>query len=104
MERLFLPNISDNKEVTACAIMNVKEINVQLNNLNGFPYNYILCLADEIIYIGYSSSIYTRLFCHKHSKNFDKIIIVEFTNKKQALFMEKKLIKQYKPKYNIQYL
>lgn len=104
MKRVHIPSISNNSEVVVCAIISVADINVKLNKLNGYAYNYVLALGDEIVYIGYSSSLYSRLVYHKQTKIFDKVLLIEFTNKRAALSLEKKLIKEYRPKHNVQYL
>jgi len=104
MQKVELENISNNTNVLLCAVMDRNEITNKINKVNGCSFNYILSLENEIIYIGYSSSLSMRLHQHKYDKNFDKIILIEMTDKKAARLMEKTLIKQYKPKYNYQYL
>ena len=104
MQKVELPNISNNVNVLLCAVMDRNEITNKLNQLNGCSFVYILGLENEIIYIGYSSSLCMRLFQHKYDKYFDTIIVIEMTDKKAARLMEKTLIKQYKPRFNYQYL
>jgi predicted GIY-YIG superfamily endonuclease len=104
MQEVKLKNISNDKNVLLCAVMDKNEITIRLNKIKGYYYNYILGFKNEIIYIGYSSNIYMRLLQHKYYKKFDKIILMEMTNKKSARLMERTLIKQYKPKDNYQYL
>ena len=104
MREVKLENISNNDNVILCAIMDKIEISDKLKKVNGYPFNYILALKKEIIYIGYSSSIHMRLQHHKYTKHFDKIILIEMKDKKSALLMEKNLIKTYEPKYNYKYL
>ena len=104
MEKVQLENISNNQNVLGCAIMNRSEITNKLNKVNGCSFNYILGFGNEIIYIGYSSSLCMRLHQHKYYKDFDRIIVIEMTDKKAARLMERTLIKKYKPKYNYQYL
>jgi predicted GIY-YIG superfamily endonuclease len=104
MLKVELDNISNNPNVLVCAVMDRNEITNKLNQLNGFSFNYILGLENEIVYIGYSSRICMRLYQHKYDKDFDKVILIELTDKKSARLMEKNLIKQYKPKLNYQYL
>jgi len=87
-----------------CAVIHRSDITTKLKKLNGRSYNYILKLANKIVYIGYSSSLCLRLHQHKYSKSFDEVIVIEMADKKAARLMERNLIKQYKPKYNYQYL
>ena len=104
MRKVELENISNNDNVIMSAIINKNEITSKLNQVNGFPFNYILLLENNIVYIGYTSKLCMRLQQHKYTKYFDKIILIEMTNKISARSMEKNLIKKYKPKYNYQYL
>lgn len=104
MQKVELKNISDNTNVLECSLMYRSEITTKLNKVNGYPFNYILGLKNEIIYIGYSSKLKMRLSQHKYTKDFDRIILIELSNKKDARSLERDLIKQYKPKYNYQYL
>lgn len=104
MHKVELKNISNNDNVIMSAIINKNEITSKLNKVNGYPFNYILALENNIVYIGYSSKLYMRLQQHKGTKNFDNIIIIEMKDKISARLMEKNLIKKYKPKYNYQYL
>jgi predicted GIY-YIG superfamily endonuclease len=104
MREVELENISNNDNVVVSAIINKNEITSKLNKVNGYPFNYILVLENNIVYIGYSSKLCMRLQQHKYTKYFDKIIIIEMTDKNSARLMEKNLIKKYKPKYNYQYL
>ncbi len=104
MRKVELDNISNNPNVLLCAVMDINEITNKLNQVNGCSFNYILCLENEIVYIGYSSRLCMRLHQHKYDKDFDKVILIELTDKKAARLLEKNLIKQYKPKLNYQYL
>ena len=67
-------------------------------------FNYFLLVEDELIYIGFSKSIYHRMMQHKRDYNFDKILLVEFTSERSARNTEKRMIKLFKPPYNKQYL
>lgn len=104
MKKIEIENISNNANVLLCAIMNRNEITNKLKQLNGCSFNYILGLENEIVYIGYSSSLCMRLHQHKYDKDFDRIILIEMTDKKSARLMERTLIKKYQPKSNYQYL
>ena len=104
MKQLELKNISNNDNVLLCAVIDRKDITSKLKKINDRIFNYILEFNKEIVYIGYSSSVYFRLVQHKGTKNFDTITLIEFSNKEIARFMEKTLIKKHKPKNNYQYL
>jgi len=104
MKPLELKNISNNDNVIFCAVIDRKDICVELKKVNGRIFNYILEFNKEIVYIGYSSSLYLRLIQHKGTKHFKTITLLEFNNKQTARLMEKTLIKKYRPIDNYQYL
>lgn len=104
MKQITLNN-SFNKTAINSFILTKNCLGVDLNNLNGKFFNYVLCLDNDIVYIGYSANIYLRLVCHKqYIRNFNKILLIEFDNKKLAMNNEKELIKYFIPKLNRQYL
>lgn len=63
---------------------------------------YFLFNEDEIVYIGQSVAVHTRI--HKHViegiKVFDSFTIVEMPDYNQRLLREKQLIETFKPKHN----
>lgn len=104
MQRVELKGISNLVGVVDSAIMNRNEITSELKKVNGYPFIYVLAVGDEVVYIGYSSSLCERLRQHKTNKDFDKIVIIEMENRKVARLTERSLIKEYKPKHNYQYI
>ena len=69
------------------------------------PAVYFLMSADEIVYIGKTTSLPNRISAHltESVKCFDEILYIDLLES-QLDEVEQKLIKYYKPKYNIQYL
>jgi len=66
---------------------------------------YALIKNDEIVYIGQSTNIMTRIGSHLHSeKVFDSWCIVEnlgvYTTSKEVSRLEEKYIRRFLPKYN----
>lgn len=80
--------------------INCNDINTKLLGVGQRIFNYILISNNNIIYIGCSSNLYKRLYQHKRNKSFDKILLIEFENKKDAFNNEKCLIKKYSPILN----
>jgi predicted GIY-YIG superfamily endonuclease len=76
-------------------------------NPNGeFTYIYSLIHRDEIVYIGVSNNIHSRILSHKKDKNktFDRHrILARHTDRFYALREENSLIKKHQPKYNKQW-
>ena len=80
------------------------EITYELRQVNGRFFNYGLVCNEEVGYIGYSANLYNRLTQHKYSRQFDSVIILEFDSEREARINERFMIKESKPKSNIQYL
>lgn len=80
------------------------EITSKLRQVKGRFFNYGLVCNDEVTYIGYSANLYSRLFQHKYSRQFDSVFILEFGSEREARINERFMIKESKPKSNIQYL
>lgn len=80
--------------------INYNDINTKLLGVGQRIFNYILISNNNIIYIGCSSNLYKRLYQHKRNKSFDKILLIEFENKKDAFNNENCLIKKYLPILN----
>lgn len=55
---------------------------------------------EEIIYIGKSSNLITRIQSHKQDKDFDKVEIINFENKVIMDMGEIYFIFKFKPKFN----
>lgn len=104
MFRVDLNTTLDTSSIITSACISRHEINSNLKPLKGYTFNYILGSGDEIIYIGYSNNIYHRLTQHKSSRQFDRVILIEFDDEPTARSFEKQLILEYRPKLNNQYL
>ncbi len=61
---------------------------------------YKLYYKEEIIYIGSSYALETRLVSHRQDKVFDKVEVCTAENKESMLNLENYLIDQYKPPIN----
>lgn len=59
---------------------------------------YFLLYRKEIVYIGQSKNLSTRIKCHG-DKKFDTIRIIECSSKNMARY-ERRWILKFKPKYN----
>jgi len=65
-------------------------------------YGYLLYNNDEIVYVGLTQNIESRVSSHKRTgKNFDKVIVESFECNTLAVNWEKKYISEYNPIYNI---
>lgn len=69
-------------------------------NLKGFNLVYMLFDYDELVYIGYTSDLHTRISAHAKCKEFNKIVLIECNDKSIAFKIEKDLIKLYQPNLN----
>ena len=83
-----------------------QKINSNRINLEGFntPCIYILYKEDEMVYIGETTSFSKRLAQHitEGKKCFDSFKLRYFIdNDKVRKNKEKRMIKKFKPKYNI---
>ena len=68
--------------------------------------NYVYMLldnADNILYVGSTTDLYSRVLDHKKSKKFDRVIYVEYKNldRNSTYYREEKLIEIHKPTLNI---
>lgn len=101
LDKLNAINVLE-KSLTSCVI-DRSDINVRLLQLHRRSFVYILCDKSEIIYIGRTRDLYTRLTTHKMYRFFDEIILIEF-NTEDVNKYEKILIKLFSPTYNVMYL
>lgn len=68
---------------------------------NGIPSIYFLYKKNELIYIGKSITLFSRLCGHLHNnKKFDKIKIFELKNISDMHIIEPYLIIKFNPKLN----
>ena len=68
--------------------------------------NYVYMLldnADNILYVGSTTDLYSRVLDHKKSKEFDRVVYVEYKNldRNSTYYIEEKLIEIHKPTLNI---
>lgn len=61
---------------------------------------YFLFKDGELVYIGQSCNIYSRLAVHLADKNFDQFSFIEVRNSAERIKKEKYLIQKFKPRYN----
>jgi excinuclease UvrABC nuclease subunit len=79
-------------------IENYPFLHNMLKGFNGY-YVYFLLKNDEPIYIGRTSSLSQRIYCHK-SKGYDSIALIPCSEYQDSLNLELKAIKHFKPMYN----
>jgi excinuclease UvrABC nuclease subunit len=95
LESLFLP------PPIATYSMDKTGIDVSLMEDRNKFFVYLLILNGEIVYIGRTTNLYSRMNSHKHKKDFTKVIMFEYNSYKEICKVETTLIKIYKPFYNI---
>ena len=66
------------------------------------PAIYVLYQGAEVVYVGQSSNVFSRLATHKKEakKEFDSFRIL-YCRHNRMTYWERRLIKKYEPKYNI---
>ena len=73
------------------------EITKILNKVKGRYFVYLLINKDDVIYVGRSFNLYSRLCSHKYQKKFDSVYLEEYKTYAQCCQAEKYLIKHYYP-------
>ena len=68
--------------------------------------NYVYMLldnADNILYVGSTTDLYNRVLDHKKSKEFDRVIYVEYKDlsRNSTYYIEERLIEIHEPTLNI---
>jgi len=81
-------------------ILNRNQITLDLMKVTGRHFVYVLKKNENVIYVGRSSNLYSRLVSHKSKKDFDVIMLYEYTDKGQCRDCEYFAIKHYKPFLN----
>jgi excinuclease UvrABC nuclease subunit len=68
----------------------------------GFPGIYFLLNESEIVYIGQSNSVHTRIKQHLNEplKSFDSYLIIRIDSYSERILRERQLIATFKPYYN----
>jgi predicted GIY-YIG superfamily endonuclease len=77
------------------------DITQKLNKLKGRYFVYLLLKDDEVIYVGRSFNLSTRLSWHKYRKDFKTIYLVEYKTYAECCNAEKQITKYYSPFENI---
>ena len=73
----------------------------KLNKARGRYFVYLLIKNDDVIYVGRSFNLFSRLSYHKYDKDFDAIYLCEYKTYLQCCFHEKQITKYYKPILNL---
>jgi len=60
---------------------------------------YFLCFEDDIVYVGQSTKVASRLACHQENKVFDRVFVLPVL-KDSLLEVEATFIELLRPKYN----
>jgi len=76
------------------------QITLDLMKVTGRHFVYVLEKNQKVVYVGRSSNLYSRLVSHKSKKDFDVIMLYEYTDKGQCSDCEYFGIKHYKPMLN----
>lgn len=63
-------------------------------------YVYFLIFDNEIVYVGYSANVDSRIAAHKRDKHFNKTFKIKQESDKEALTLEEHYIKKFNPLYN----
>jgi len=90
-----------NKSIISYEDFNPKELKTKHSGTIQGHYNYFLFEKDEIVYIGSSSNLVSRILTHKMYINFDRVLILKYKKRKTAFSWEVKLIKYFQPKLNV---
>lgn len=70
-------------------------------NGTGLPvFVYLLMQGDEVVYVGQTGGLRTRLLVHARWMPFDRVRVQVFPNRKAAMDAEETLIWQLDPKFN----
>lgn len=77
------------------------DITKPLEKVKGRHFVYCLMQKEEVVYVGRTSNLYSRLSYHKYRKKFDEIYLTEFANYVQCCIAESDAIMEYQPIYNI---
>jgi hypothetical protein len=64
---------------------------------------YFLIDNEEVVYIGSTSDLSTRIWSHKKDKKFNEVKYIMGTDRVFILYEEERYIKMFSPKYNIEH-
>jgi hypothetical protein len=94
-ETISIPKPIDSHEICWA------EITKRINKVKGRYFVYVLINKENVIYVGRSFNLYSRLCLHKYQKQFDSVYLEEYKTYAQCCEAEKYLIKHYIPIENI---
>ena len=77
-----------------------EQFNQSFNKYKGKHFVYVLENDMEIIYIGHTKNIYTRIVDHRMTYNFTNFWLFEY-DEKLVLQKEREWIKSFQPAFNI---
>jgi hypothetical protein len=80
--------------------INRDEIILALMKANKRHFVYLLEKNNQVIYVGRSSNLYSRLMSHKSNKDFDSIKLIEYIDRSQMVDAEFYFIKYHNPVLN----
>jgi hypothetical protein len=61
---------------------------------------YLLLDGDQVVYVGKSKDLCSRLCSHAKTKDFNKVKVIQLADAKSQSLCENSLILKYRPKYN----
>ena len=77
------------------------DITKPLEKVKGRHFVYCLMKQGEVIYVGRTCNLYTRLSQHKYRFLFDEIYLTEYNNYVDCCIAEQEGIMEYQPIHNI---
>jgi hypothetical protein len=80
--------------------INRDEIILALMKANKRHFVYLLEKNNQVIYVGRSSNLYSRLMAHKSNKDFDSVKLIEYIDRGQMVDAEFYFIKYHNPVLN----
>lgn len=100
MELVQMPIFHKCKEYVGSIGFHKEDKKSFCSSWNGCYFVYFLMLNEEVVYIGRTSDLYSRVCAHNSTKEFDKIVASEFTTKAAMKRIEVDLINLHKPVFN----
>lgn len=106
-EKLPAPKIFVVKDQDFCSVIETAPANIasvqglRQYNPELFTGIYFMCLKNEVVYVGQSTSVPGRLKQHGDSKEYDRVYFVRVASE-QLNEVENRFIKALNPKYNRQ--
>jgi len=85
--------------ILTCSIKR-EQITQKLRKVRGRYFVYILKNIDEVIYVGRSYNLACRLMWHKYRKDFNHVLIAEYSSYHECRKAEKVITKLLQPLEN----